>query len=94
MGLAPRIFLFMTLSAELEQFQVLWSAMGEFCIYLDRGPLVSPAFAESFASKLNNCRVVRLGSGIHYLQEDHPEGIGTAVRQWLSEISVAAAPAK
>jgi haloalkane dehalogenase len=47
------------------------------------GALVSPAFAESFAKGLKNCRLVRLSSGIHYLQEDHPDVIGANVKEWL-----------
>src|SRR5262249_6676189 len=33
------------------------------------GALVSPALAHSFAAELENCRLVSLGSGAHYLQE-------------------------
>ena len=47
------------------------------------GALVSPTFAESFAKKLRNLRVVHLGAGRHYLQEDHAEVIGATVNEWL-----------
>ena len=53
----------------------------------DPGALVSPAFAESFASGLKNCSVVHVGPGIHYLQEDNPEAIGSTVREWLTELT-------
>jgi haloalkane dehalogenase len=56
----------------------------------DPGALVSPAFAESFASGLKNCRLAHIGPGIHYLQEDNPKAIGSALREWLSELEVAA----
>ncbi len=56
------------------------------------GALVSPAFAESFAKKLKNCRVVQLSSGIHYLQEDHPDVIGANVKEWLIEVGVGSSP--
>jgi haloalkane dehalogenase len=49
----------------------------------DPGVLVSPVFAESFAKKLNNCRVLHLGQGLHYLQEDHAEAIGKATAEWI-----------
>ncbi len=52
----------------------------------DPGALVSPTLAQSFARGLKNCRVVPVGRGIHYLQEDHPEAIGTAIRDWLKEL--------
>jgi haloalkane dehalogenase len=48
------------------------------------GALVSPAFAERFARTLRNCRVVQLGAGAHYLQEDHPEAIGRALAGWIA----------
>ncbi|HMG02329.1 MAG TPA: haloalkane dehalogenase [Edaphobacter sp.] len=51
----------------------------------DPGALISPAFAESFAKGLRNCRVVQLSSGLHYLQEDHPDVIGVTIKEWLLE---------
>jgi haloalkane dehalogenase len=51
----------------------------------DPGALVSPAFAERFAATLLNCKVVHLGAGAHYLQEDHPETIGRLVAARIEE---------
>lgn len=56
------------------------------------GSLVSPAFAEKFARGLKNCNVVQLGSGLHYLQEDHAEVIGTTVEEWLTDLGVGSSP--
>jgi haloalkane dehalogenase len=50
------------------------------------GMLVSPAFADTFASGLRNCRVIHIGPGIHYLQEDNPEAIRSNVREWLTTL--------
>jgi hypothetical protein len=36
---------------------------------------VSPAFAERFSKRVKNCRLVQLCSGLHFLQEDHPDVI-------------------
>jgi haloalkane dehalogenase len=52
------------------------------------GALISPAFAESFAKGLKDCRVVRLSSGLHFLQEDHPDVIGANVKEWLIELGI------
>jgi haloalkane dehalogenase len=52
----------------------------------DPGALVSPAFAHAFAAGLTDARVVELGDGLHYLQEDHPQAIGRAVAQWIVEV--------
>jgi haloalkane dehalogenase len=51
----------------------------------DPGALIPPAFADSFAKELDNCTVVHLGSGFHYLQEDHAEAIGRATAEWITE---------
>jgi len=52
----------------------------------DPGALVSPAQAEDLAGRLHDCRLVRLGSGLHYLQEDHPETIGRSVAAFIAEV--------
>jgi haloalkane dehalogenase len=56
------------------------------------GSLVSPAFAEKFTQGLKNCKVVQLGSGIHYLQEDHAEVIGATVKEWLTDLRIGSSP--
>jgi haloalkane dehalogenase len=58
----------------------------------DPGALTPPAFALNFARGLNNCRFVQLSSGLHYLQEDHPDVIGANVKEWLLEIGIRNAP--
>jgi haloalkane dehalogenase len=50
------------------------------------GALVSPAFAETFAASLKYCAIVRLGPGLHNLQEDHPDAIGRSIAGWISGI--------
>lgn len=50
------------------------------------GALISPQFAKDFAKGLKNCRLVQLETGAHYLQEDHPEAIGQAIYQWITQI--------
>jgi haloalkane dehalogenase len=52
------------------------------------GALISPAFAENFARRLKNCKVVQLATGLHYLQEDHPDVIGNNVREWLIDLGI------
>jgi haloalkane dehalogenase len=52
----------------------------------DPGALVPPALAEEFARKLKDCRLVKLGDGIHFLQEDHPETIGRSVAAFVAEV--------
>lgn len=51
----------------------------------DPGTLVTPAFAEGFARRLQHCRLVHLGAGGHNLQEDHADTIGKMVAAWINE---------
>jgi haloalkane dehalogenase len=53
------------------------------------GALVSPAFAEKFAATLQQCAVIGVGAGRHFLQEDHPEAIGRSVAGWIAGIEAA-----
>jgi haloalkane dehalogenase len=55
----------------------------------DPGALVSPAFVEKFAATLQQCAVIDLGAGRHFLQEDHPEAIGRSVAGWIAGIEAA-----
>jgi haloalkane dehalogenase len=56
------------------------------------GALISPAFAERFAKGLKNCRLVQLSSGLHFLQEDHPDVIGAHIKEWLVELGIGSSP--
>jgi haloalkane dehalogenase len=74
------------------QFALAQSSYPKLLFAGNPGALVSPAFAESFAKGLKNCRVVQLNSGIHYLQEDHPDVIGARVKEWLVEVGIGSSP--
>jgi len=52
------------------------------------GALISPAFAAKFVKGVKNCRVVQLSSGLHYLPEDHPNAIGSAIQGWLTGLGL------
>jgi haloalkane dehalogenase len=62
------------------------SAYPKLLFAADPGALISPALAEDFARKLNDCRLVKLGDGVHFLQEDHPETIGRSVADFIAEV--------
>jgi haloalkane dehalogenase len=54
------------------------------------GALVSPAYATEFAASLKAIAVVPLGTGRHFLQEDHPDAVGRTVAGWIAGIEAAA----
>ena len=51
------------------------------------GALISPEFARTFVQGLEHCRLIELSSGLHYLQEDHPDVIGANIKEWLVELT-------
>jgi haloalkane dehalogenase len=50
------------------------------------GVFIPPARAAFYVGHLKSCRAVDLGSGLHYLQEDHPDAIGREIAAWLATI--------
>jgi haloalkane dehalogenase len=58
----------------------------------DPGAIVSPAMAQSVVKRLKNCKLVQLSSGLHFLQEDHPDVIGANIKEWLIELGIASLP--
>lgn len=56
------------------------------------GALVSPAFARDFAASLQHCESVQLPSGLHYLQEDHPDVIGPSIANFIARHEAAGLP--
>jgi haloalkane dehalogenase len=51
------------------------------------GALISPTFATTFARGLRKCSVIHIGPGLHYLPEDNPTAIGSAIHKWLIELT-------
>ena len=48
--------------------------------------------AQGVVKELKNCRLVQLSSGLHYLQEDHPDVIGANIKEWLLELGIGSSP--
>ncbi|MGN6307820.1 MAG: haloalkane dehalogenase [Mesorhizobium sp.] len=63
------------------------SAYPKILFHGEPGALVSPAAANAFAATLTDCKVINLGPGAHYLQEDHADAIGIALRSWIPAIT-------
>lgn len=59
------------------------SAYPKLLFVAEPGALVSPAYAERYAATLKRCRLVHLGRGRHYLQEDHGATIGRHVAEFI-----------
>jgi len=60
------------------------STYPKLLFYTEPGALVSPEAAQALAAQLVNCRLVDVGPGAHYLQEDYPELIGDVLCTWVA----------
>jgi haloalkane dehalogenase len=52
-------------------------------LYASPGAVVSPAAVPWYEGKIKNLESVYIGTGLHFLQEDQPEAIGRALKEWL-----------
>lgn len=71
---------------ELCQAYLDWLAQSpvpKLLFYGAPGVLVTPAQAIEYGRRWPNCRVVDVGPGLHYVQEDNPHLIGREIVAWL-----------
>ena len=50
------------------------------------GALMPPPVVEFVKANASNLEDVFLGPGVHFVQEDHPEAIGRALRDWIDRL--------
>jgi len=62
---------------------LLQSEMPKLMFAVTPGALMPPPVVQFLQSNLTNVEAVDLGAGVHFVQEDHPEEIGTAIDGWL-----------
>lgn len=58
------------------------SALPKLLFYATPGALLPAPMVEWCRQNLKNLKMVHLGAGSHYLQEDHPHLIGSALANW------------
>ena len=51
-------------------------------LHAEPGAITRAPLVEWCKENLSELEVVHVGAGIHYLQEDNPDGIGKAVADW------------
>jgi haloalkane dehalogenase len=59
------------------------SDVPKLLLTFEPGAILGPKLAEWCQRHIRNLEMRRLGPGIHFVQEDQPEGIGRAVREWI-----------
>lgn len=62
------------------------TAMPKLMLHVTPGALMPPPVVEFVKANASNLEDVYLGEGVHFVQEDHPNAIGQAVRDWLDRL--------
>jgi len=62
------------------------SDVPKLCLYAHPGAIIEEKGVEYIKKNFPNTKLVDLGEGIHYLQEDHPHAIGKAISDWYSKL--------
>ncbi len=65
---------------------LLASELPKLLFHVDPGAIIPMAQAEHLQATLKNLETVFLGKGGHFVQEDYPDEIGTALVDWLSRL--------
>lgn len=55
-------------------------------LYASPGLIITPDAAAFIPQVMNNVQTRFIGSGIHFIQEDHPEVIGRNISDWLRDV--------
>jgi haloalkane dehalogenase len=63
------------------------SDVPKLCLYAHPGAILTKVHVEYIRQNFPNTKMVDIGKGIHYVQEDNPHQIGEEVLKWLKEIS-------
>jgi len=63
------------------------TAMPKLMLHVQPGALMPPPVVEFVKANASNLEHVDLGAGVHFIQEDHPEAIGRAVRDWADRLA-------
>lgn len=62
------------------------SDIPKLLLHVTPGAIIPPPAVEWLSANVPNLETVDLGEGLHFIQEDHPEAIGSAISDWLTRI--------
>jgi haloalkane dehalogenase len=62
------------------------SDIPKICLYAHPGAIITKKQVEYIGNKFPNTKLVDIGKGRHYLQEDQPHTIGKEIAKWVNEI--------
>jgi haloalkane dehalogenase len=63
------------------------SEIPKLLFFASPGGLINAKTVEWCKRRLKHLEAVNIGPGIHYLQEDNPRQIGSALAKWYTDLS-------
>ena len=58
----------------------------KLCLYAQPGAILVDKHIQQIRQSFPNTKLVDIGKGLHYVQEDHPHRIGEEISKWLKSI--------
>jgi len=62
------------------------TAIPKLCLHVDPGIAIKKEDADWIKNNIKNTKMVHLGEGLHYIQEDYPHEIGSEIAKWYDEL--------
>ncbi|MEM9450643.1 MAG: haloalkane dehalogenase [Cyanobacteria bacterium P01_E01_bin.6] len=64
-----------------------FTPMPKLLLHGEPGAIASQPVIEYLQANVSNMETVSVGPGLHFIQEDQPHAIGTALSEWLDELA-------
>ncbi len=58
----------------------------KLCLHVEPGIAIKKEDAQWISANMKNIKMVHLGEGLHYIQEDYPHEIGAEISEWYQNI--------
>ena len=75
-----------TAAVEANNAWLLESEVPKLLLYAEPGAIIPPQAAEWLAANVPNLETHFVGAGVHFIQEDQPEAIGSKLAEWLVRV--------
>ena len=63
------------------------SKIPKLCFYVTPGVAIKEKDVKVIREKFSNTKMVNLGKGLHFIQEDFPHEIGQGISEWYNQLN-------
>lgn len=62
------------------------SEVPKLCLHVQPGAIIREGYVQYIKDNIPNTKIVDLGQGLHFIQEDHPHRIGQEIANWYATL--------